>query len=326
MRPLKTAILISGSFAVVSTAYILLSDEVTHHLFRDPLTYQAVQSAKGMGYVIVVALGLFGLSWGLLRRIEAQTEATQAHRDRLMLMERRVLAGTLAATIVHDVKNLSGAIRANLQFLQKTAALDATADEAVSDSLQAVDQLLHLHKRLQKVAEKRLADNLEQADLSELVETAVSLVRTHERVRSCHVVLDLPEQCPMPVYPNLVTHAVINLLLNAAQAVDDEGTVRVRLDIQADDHVDLIVEDDGPGIPEDQRETMLEPFASGSQTGTGLGLFSVSYCMAEHGGRVAIDESPLGGARVTLSFAKLTAKTAEAAGRPAPGELLSTGE
>jgi signal transduction histidine kinase len=86
-----------------------------------------------------------------------------------------------------------------------------------------------------------------------------------------------------------------NLVLNAVQAVSDGGTVDVSVS-GGDSEAVLVVEDDGPGVPESHRERLFEPFFTTRDEGMGLGLFSVSACVEQHHGSVVVSRSRLGGA------------------------------
>lgn len=302
MRPLNAAIIIAASFLIVALSYLFLSDEITRQLAANVEQYKELQSSKGVVFMVTVALGLFGLSYHFLSRIEDEAKKTQLDRESLFLMERRVLAGTLAACIVHDAKNLVGAIRANLQYVEHTVEPTEQLDEALEDSFDVVDELLDLIDRLRGAARAQFEEGREETDLAELVETSVSLIDAHTLLDNCAVEVEVPQACPVRAYPNLVIHAVINLVLNAARATGAEGQVRVRV-TQHDDRTTLVVEDDGPGIPEDQHADALAPFSSTSPDNVGLGLFSVSYCATRHNGGVFIERSEkLGGARVRLEF------------------------
>ena len=104
------------------------------------------------------------------------------------------------------------------------------------------------------------------------------------------------------VFPTLIQQSTTNLVLNALDAVRDGGHVEVRLGRDADAIV-IEVDDDGPGVPEADRERIFDPFFTTKTHGTGLGLVSVRTCAQLHGGDVTIARSQaLGGAafRVTL--------------------------
>lgn len=97
-----------------------------------------------------------------------------------------------------------------------------------------------------------------------------------------------------------VEEAITNLLRNACQATPG-GCVRIGYD-RAPDGVRIIVEDDGPGVPDEIRTRVFEPFftTKPSGEGSGLGLAVAHGVIEEHGGRITIDASSMGGARFTL--------------------------
>jgi signal transduction histidine kinase len=100
---------------------------------------------------------------------------------------------------------------------------------------------------------------------------------------------------------------VDNLLENAARHGRRDGTVRIALRPQADGRgPEIDVDDDGPGIPPDERERVFEPFrrvnGSAARAGSGLGLALVAQQARLHGATVTVNDSPLGGARLRVEF------------------------
>ncbi len=130
--------------------------------------------------------------------------------------------------------------------------------------------------------------------------------------------------------PDRLAQALRNLLTNAiAHTTAEHGVVQMRVECVDADRVRFVVEDDGPGIPDDQRERVFDRFhrtdaardrASG---GAGLGLAIVAAIAKAHGGRASAGRSPLGGARVEL---ELPGFTACAQGRPSAGPAEQPGE
>ncbi|HSH45138.1 MAG TPA: HAMP domain-containing sensor histidine kinase, partial [Longimicrobiales bacterium] len=97
--------------------------------------------------------------------------------------------------------------------------------------------------------------------------------------------------------------ALVHLLRNAVQAAGPEGSIRASADVD-DDVVRFRVEDTGPGVPEEVRTRLFEPFYTTKPVGegAGLGLAVVHAVAEEHAGRVDVDRSSLGGARFTLTI------------------------
>jgi signal transduction histidine kinase len=101
----------------------------------------------------------------------------------------------------------------------------------------------------------------------------------------------------------MLRRALINLIRNAGQAIEgsgkSEGRIHVKLDRDGDYFV-IDLDDDGPGVPEEMRQTVFDPYVTTKTDGTGLGLAIVKKIVVEHGGSITAHESPLGGARMRL--------------------------
>jgi signal transduction histidine kinase len=132
------------------------------------------------------------------------------------------------------------------------------------------------------------AAKLTSVDLLELLKHVLSLTSQQLGQRHIEVVTELPEALPVMYAVNSqIQQIFFNLILNALDAMPGGGT----LTIQAralDNGVEMLFEDTGPGIPEEQRNNIFEPFFSTKEGGTGLGL-TVSYnIVTSHGGTLDI--------------------------------------
>jgi signal transduction histidine kinase len=96
-----------------------------------------------------------------------------------------------------------------------------------------------------------------------------------------------------------------NLVRNAVQAIRAKGNgwrVIVHASVLAEGRVAIDVDDDGPGVPEDARDRVFDPYYTTRTEGTGLGLAIVKKIVIEHGGTIACDVSPMGGARFRITL------------------------
>lgn len=136
-----------------------------------------------------------------------------------------------------------------------------------------------------------------------LLNRVVAGAKPEAETRDVH--LEAPAVDPelaLDVYPIRLEHALLNLVRNALQAARSHVRISARA---ADGHVEFIVEDDGPGVPEELRERIFEPFHTGreSSEGTGLGLAIVKSVAEDHGAKIRVERSEeLGGSRFTLSM------------------------
>jgi two-component system sensor histidine kinase HydH len=137
------------------------------------------------------------------------------------------------------------------------------------------------------------------------------LASTHTKVKYCSIESDLPEKCVAAADESLLHRALLNLILNAAEANGGRGRILVKLSGDTET-IRVEVHDDGPGIPVAERDRILEPFYTTKRDGTGLGLLSVRYCCEIHGGTFDYGTSHLGGACAYMVFPR---GKATAAGR-----------
>ena len=106
----------------------------------------------------------------------------------------------------------------------------------------------------------------------------------------------------------LIGQAIGNLLKNAAEAIegmpeDMEVQGQIRMALSGDDHgLEVTIEDNGPGFPEDVRERLLEPYVTTREKGTGLGLAITQQIMDEHAGKLTVTSNHTTGTKVVLSL------------------------
>jgi signal transduction histidine kinase len=116
---------------------------------------------------------------------------------------------------------------------------------------------------------------------------------------------ELPEKAEVHADPRLFQRALENLLRNAVRY--GKSVVEVSI-AEIDGYLHVVVDDDGPGIPVEERERVLQPFVrieadrDRDTGGAGLGLAIVSRIVRRHGGTISVDDAPLGGARITTTW------------------------
>ena len=159
---------------------------------------------------------------------------------------------------------------------------------------------------------------VEPLDFAALLRDTINLVLAHpDRAPATRILLatDIAEQ-PVQGDADLLHRAFFNLVLNAAQAVGDSGTVRVTIREATSDTVPggvvpetgavrVVIEDDGPGMPADVRDRIFTPFFTTKPRGTGLGLPVVHRAIEAHRGVVLVDSAPGQGTRFTIILPRI---------------------
>jgi CheY-like chemotaxis protein/anti-sigma regulatory factor (Ser/Thr protein kinase) len=162
-----------------------------------------------------------------------------------------------------------------------------------------------------------LTDRPVPVDARAVVESVLKLMRKRAEARA-GLELDLRPVPPVLGDPARLAQVVLNLLVNALQALPEGGDPRIRLRTGAGpDGVVVEVSDTGPGVPVSERERIFEPFVTTKKVGegSGLGLFVCRNLVQSMGGRIAVDDAPGGGARFRVI---LPVASSASVSKPAP--------
>jgi two-component system NtrC family sensor kinase len=162
---------------------------------------------------------------------------------------------------------------------------------------------------------KRLLDFARQtrpqkrlASINALIDNIILLVRNQTSFRNILIEKDLSADIPdILVDPDQIQQVFVNIILNAAEAMTKGGSLKIRSARSADrESIVITFADTGPGISEEVRERIFDPFYTTKEHGTGLGL-SISYGIVEqHGGTISVDSNPGKGSTFTISLPVLT--------------------
>jgi len=240
----------------------------------------------------------------LTRRNQQLTSANEElHRiyERLTRAERLAAVGQVAAGVSHEIDNPVGIILGYAQLLYE----DMVPDDVRREDVQAIINECLRCKRITGGLlglSRTGARQWEPVDLQELIETTWASLHPQKLFRNIDFKMNLAAEVP-----NLIGDAdrlrqvLVNLLLNAVQALDEQGSIDVELN-NVGSGAEIIVDDNGPGISIEQRDTIFDPFFSTKEKGkgTGLGLAICRKLIEEHGGSIEALDSPLGGARIRI--------------------------
>jgi signal transduction histidine kinase len=286
----------------LSVAYILTSSHVAAVSAQTVEHLERLERVKGVAFVLGTGVLFYAIATLLLLRVQKQQEQLAAQHEALVASEHRALSGLFAASIAHDINNVTMVARVSAELLLRPLAGSETRKEVGDTLLDAFVRLAALSQRLMTLGHEASSGPKPERDLTASVERAIALARRHERVRRCRVTVRTQGALLMPIDETLVDRMILNLVLNAADATGGTGRIEVRSQRAAEGAV-VEVHDDGPGVPRDSRQAIFEAFYSSKPSGLGLGLMSVQACAAAHGGSVEVLDSDLGGAcfRVTLS-------------------------
>jgi signal transduction histidine kinase len=206
---------------------------------------------------------------------------------RLAERERLATLGQMAATVAHEIKNPLSAIKSIAQVMGEDETLSREYSRDLSLIVGETDRLGRSVTQLLSFARKELPAEL-PSRLEALIQSVVRLFQVNaekEGVR-LNIKIDHDEELPGSAVSALRV-ALSNLLLNALQASPAGGEVAILQRHEGDDLL-ILVQDSGPGIPDDLRQRIWEPFFTTKQRGTGLGLAIVRKRMQEAGGNARL--------------------------------------
>jgi two-component system, LuxR family, sensor kinase FixL len=249
---------------------------------------------------------MVGAVLDITERKQAEDEVLR-QRSELAHVARVSTLGELATSMAHELSQPLGAILRNAEaaelFLQAPSP-DLEEVRAILADIRKDDQRAgNVIDRLRSLLKRRpTADDL--VDLKQLAGEVVALVRPEADVRKVRLVLaHVPALPPVRGDRVQLQQVLLNLLLNAMDAVGDSGPEARRVNVRvqaAGTEVEVAVSDAGHGIPEDRRARLFEPFFTTKPNGLGMGLPISRRIIEAHGGSIRAENAPGGGA--TLCF------------------------
>ncbi len=194
--------------------------------------------------------------------------------------------GQLAAQVAHEVRNPLAGIHGALQILRRRLAPGPEENEvfaAIQDEIARLDRLVTDLMRFGRPAPPRL----EKVELAAWIRDWRQRMEREAAQRSARIELEELQATPVRIDPVLFETVLRNLFENALEAVPEGCRLRVRLDREGD-HARLVLQDNGPGIPAQDRERVLQPFYTTKARGSGLGLAICLRHLRDMGGDLDI--------------------------------------
>jgi signal transduction histidine kinase len=230
--------------------------------------------------------------------------------DRIARLNQLAEMGKLAAGLAHELKNPLSTLKLNLQLMEEDLAELPGAERSLirlgtlkkeADRLrQTLDDFLRFAGRIEL--------RLEAVSVNSLVEDLIDFIHPQAQASKIRVLTALaPENPQCRLDPNLFKQALLNLLLNAVQAMPNGGELLVRT-IAAKDRVVLYVSDTGIGIAKENLPHIFDAYFTTKKGGTGLGLPTTRRIIEEHNGHITLQSDPGRGTsfRIELPCVEMT--------------------
>jgi signal transduction histidine kinase len=210
--------------------------------------------------------------------------------------ERIAALGRAASSISHDLRHFLAAVVANAEFLYEADSLKLDKSEIYQEIKTASEQMTDLIDSLRELSYQRSAISPAPTNLDQVIRHAIDAVKVRPEFRNRNVTLSSSGDAEGEFDSRKLERAFFNLVLNACEATPN-GDKNVSVDIRGNkDSFEVRVTDQGPGVPENIREKVFDPFvSSGKPNGTGLGLAIVSKIISDHGGSVTVERTSAAG-------------------------------
>jgi two-component system NtrC family sensor kinase len=263
-----------------------------------------VQFSGGIIYDKDKEIATFGIFTDLRAMLKIEEDLEQTH-NMLMQSEKMAGLGRLAAGVAHEINNPMSGI-----MLYASLVMEEIGDNhQVGEDLQTI---IHEAERCKVIVADLLefshqtSYEMEPIDINEVLQKTLGILKNQPLYHNISVQLNLADSLS-PILGNTIrlNQVVMNLLVNAAQAMEGNGTIQITSRSRANKGVnEILIRDSGPGIAADLLEKIFEPFFTTKTTGEGTGLgLSVSYAIVkEHKGTIRAISSADEGTTFTLKF------------------------
>lgn len=258
----------------------------------------------------------------LNRQVEMRTNELRAAQDRLLQAAKLESVGQLAAGVAHEVKNPLAILQMGVDFLKPDLQDQESSKEVIDDMQDAISRASTVITDLLDFSrEKKL--ELQAVNINDVIQRAIRMVSHELSKHQVDVSERLSENLPDVMGDaDKLQQVFINLFINAIHAIGSKGKISIyssmsqanqgelsnldKSDKQktSQKYISVIIEDNGPGIPEDKLEKLFDPFFTTKPVGQGTGLgLSIIYSIIElHQASITISNRTQGGARVALQF------------------------
>lgn len=222
-------------------------------------------------------------------------------RSQLIQSDRLALVGRLLASVSHELNNPLQAIQNALFLLKDERGISAQGQQDLQIVLSEAERMAALIDRLRTSYRPTYKEDFQTIQLNSVVEDIYALASTHLRHNQIafefHPDPDLP---PVAGLPDQMRQVILNLLMNASEAMPGGGRLTVTTQRISNNEVSVTVSDTGNGIEEEILPKIFDAFVTNKETGTGLGLTITYDIIHRHNGRIIAENAPGGGAKFTF--------------------------
>ncbi len=236
---------------------------------------------------------------GLMEDVDQTQLELARSRESLQQAEKLALVGKLAAGMAHSIRNPFTSVKMRLFSLNRSLELNSeqTEDfEVISQEIRHIDTIVQNFLEFSRPPKLKM----QIVSPSSVVDMAIQLL--HHRLKSYDVTVTVARDRPLPEVeadPEQLKEVLVNIVINACEAMETGGHIDMVEAVEGEPgggrQAVLRITDNGPGIPEELRDKLFQPFFTTKEEGTGLGLSIAERIVSEHHGRITVQANGDGG-------------------------------
>jgi len=222
--------------------------------------------------------------------------------ERLMLTERLSSLGELTAGVAHELRNPLAGIKINTQVLARKKDLSETDRRVIESTQEGVEKIQKIVDDMLHFARPKAA-HFQEEDINEVIGKSLAILQAKMKKGNIALVFEKGKNLPpLRIDLHQIQQVLINLMLNAIQAMEKGGTLTLRAFRETDEGVGVEIRDTGIGIPAANLKKIFDPFFTTKSEGTGLGLSITMKILDNHRASLDVESEEGKGSVFTLHF------------------------
>lgn len=244
--------------------------------------------------LVIVATILAQFWFRRYRRSRQQLQEAMARKEKLMAL------GHLAAGVAHEIRNPLSSIKGLAKYFAERTPPGGEAQELALVMAKEADRLNRVVSELLELVRPAHL-NYQPVDINALIHHSLQLVSQDAQSRGIELQFTpRPELTSIKADPDRLNQVLLNLYLNAMQAIGRDGVIHVSASEADRQRVKIVVKDSGKGMSDEELQAIFTPYFTTKADGTGLGLAVVQNIIEQHGGTIRAESQPGAGAIFTL--------------------------
>jgi two-component system sensor histidine kinase HydH len=264
--------------------------------------------------IIMLSVSIMGVLFLVLRyivsrageKIEKRAQERLKLEEKLNQAERLAQLGTMVATVSHEIKSPLGIVRSTAEILEKRIQKVAPGNEHLAKIV--IDETVRLNNIVVEFldfARPQIPD-LKPGRLNKLVHKVLDFLGPELKTKHVELISDLAPGLPgVRLDQNLFYRALLNILFNAIQVMEEGGQLQVTSRQTEEKKIELLIKDSGQGMGEEKCKQIFEPFFTDKHKGTGLGLAITKNIIDAHGASISVESVVGEGTTFTITLSAL---------------------